>query len=234
MAAIPSATEMIRPTSELTSSALKSLSRALIRSVMSSELMLTSASLFSLPGHDLPAQLLEPARDAGVQQPVPNLEHEPTKNGGVDTDLQADVLADPSGKVLGKAIAVSRGELDRSRGGGPDAPGCLIGQAHEFGGDLVSPINPMVGDQQAEQVQALRAQARQVELLDEGHPLLRGNAWVADDLPHLLVQKDLANEVQALRPVVQLLLVFGELEDGARVALSCCAHQPPPLESPRR
>src|SRR2546421_10447927 len=127
MAAIPSATEMIRPTSELTSSALKSLSRALITSVMSSELMLTSASLFSSPGHDLPAQLLKPARDAGVQQPVPDLEHEPTKNGRVDADLQADVLADPSGKVLGKAIAGSRGELDPRRGGrpagGPAPPG---------------------------------------------------------------------------------------------------------------
>src|SRR5919201_5252515 len=122
---MPSPTVMIRPTSEVTSSALKSFSRALMTSVMSPLPMLNFpfASPFCQPwsrGGELSPELLQPARDGGVGQPVADAEEEAAEDRGIDLRLQPDVLAQAPAQILAQALAVGLGEIYRSRHSRPD------------------------------------------------------------------------------------------------------------------
>src|ERR1700730_12693533 len=112
---MPSPTLMIRPTSDVTSSALKSLSRDLITSVMSCEPMLNFSLSFFVWSLDqnLPSQLVEPRSDASVGEPIADLEDEAAEDCWIDPRFEPDIFAELGGEISRERSPVRLGEGDR-------------------------------------------------------------------------------------------------------------------------
>src|SRR5438477_524113 len=151
-----------RPIGIMASMALKSLSRALMTSVMSCDPMLNSAlpsRLRTSLDEDLAPELVQPGRHAGVGEPVSHLQDQAAEDGRVDPGLQPNVLLETPGEVPAERLPVGLGERDGGRDGRPDPAGGVVGERLVALDDLIDPLHPVARDEQAHQVQAFRPEA---------------------------------------------------------------------------
>src|SRR5438105_13626121 len=128
---MPSPIVITRPTSAFTSSASKSFRRRLMTSEIWSVLMPNSSPLSA---RKPPPQLLEAGGDAGVDEAVPELEHQAADDRGVDFHVQPDLAPERRRELPRKPVAVLRGQLDGRGGGGLDPALGLVDQALVLGG----------------------------------------------------------------------------------------------------
>src|SRR5690242_3450881 len=213
---MPSPTATMRPVSADTRLASKSFSRSLMTSEISLVLMPTYQKLLI---HDqAPPQLLEPGRDAGIDDVVAKLQSQAAENSRVDVDAQPHIFAQPPRELACDVIAVRGRQLDRRGRDRSHATCRFVAQPLKLRLDVGGLLDAARLDQQHREVRALLVQP--TRLGDERLALAGGDRRVAQECRELGVGKQLPNGGQPPRPGLEVAVRLGELEDRLRVALS--------------